>query len=128
MSRHRIEARRARRTLLRRMRRLGERLPDVPDEDVPLILDLRLRDQGGLQVVSDRLGVLAGYPWGAPRQAPRGTRARPWSDIDQGWEQQVFQEGEHTWVLEGDGDGTWVTIFRVPTVTWLAVWARRSGG
>ncbi|MEZ4240004.1 MAG: hypothetical protein R3F59_28410 [Myxococcota bacterium] len=91
---------------------------------MPAVLDLqRVVRHGTTLLSSDRYGPLASYPWGPPDGAPTGTRECPWCDVDQGWQQLVFQEGDWTHVLDGGDDGLVTAAFRVPTATWRAIWA-----
>jgi hypothetical protein len=114
---------RARKALLRSVSDLDWRdLSSLRADDIPLILDVRMEDRHGVRVlVSDRYGPLVSYRDGAGG-ARTGTRDRPWFEMDEGWMQVVFQEGDWTWVLDGGDDGRLRLAFRLPTPTWRGLW------
>ena len=121
------------------------RFPVITGFDVILIERDEARNSYEVELVNGERRRLAGIPdwrievhlqgpevWvpGCPCNISggRGTRERPYSGYMQGWVIQIFQEGEHVYILEGDGeglgedDGELTDYFKVPIDEYVCAW------
>ena len=85
-----------------------------------------------MEWVSDELGLLTTFPdldhlesderLNDPAWMPVGTRLRPWSEIEQGWEAHVWEDNDFVYVQQGGGWSRLSTWYRVPAKQFRHAW------